>query len=147
MPHATGSTLTITPLQPPAGSKVAWGAEIKDVDLNNVSEEDFQKIKTAIYEHQLVIIRKQQALKPTNHFDFVHRFDPEAPAVHGHGTAATVTKKWNGKPTLLAAVSVSSAQEQPIAAHLLSYPVLTRFTGTCNSGSTWSTSCRCWLSR
>jgi hypothetical protein len=51
-------------------------------------------------------------LKPANHFDFVHRFDPEAPAIHGHGTAATVTKKWKGKPTLLGAVTVNSLTSQ-----------------------------------
>jgi hypothetical protein len=59
MPHATGSTLTITPLEPPAGSKINWGAEIIDIDLNDVSEEDSQKIKAAVYEYQLEIIRKQ----------------------------------------------------------------------------------------
>jgi alpha-ketoglutarate-dependent taurine dioxygenase len=123
MPHATGFSLKITPFQPSKDSKInvrnqhlpqtndltyrkQFGADIEGVDLNEVSEEDFQKIKAAVYEHQLVIIRKQQALKPQNHFDFVHRFDPEAPAIHGHGTAATVTKKHKGQATLLAQVSV-----------------------------------------
>jgi len=77
------------------------------VDLNDVSEELFQELKTAIYKHELVIIRNQHNLKPVNHFDFVHRFDPAAEAIHGHGTLDTVRKKHNGASTLLAAVNTT----------------------------------------
>lgn len=52
-----------------------------------------------------MIFKSQKALTPTNHFNFVHRFDPEAEAVHGHGTIETVKKTWKGEKSLLAAVS------------------------------------------
>lgn len=36
-----------------------------------------------IYTNELVIFKDQHELKPINHFNFVKRFDPQAPAIHG----------------------------------------------------------------
>jgi alpha-ketoglutarate-dependent taurine dioxygenase len=73
--------------------------------LNEVDEATFLKLKETIFQNQLVIFKNQKALTPTKHFEFVHRFDPEALAVHGHGTIEQVKKKHNGNGSLLAAVS------------------------------------------
>jgi len=63
------------------------------------------ELKKVIYTQELVIFKNQKDLKPVNHFNFVKRFDPAAPVIHGHGTLEIAQKKWKGKPSLLAAVS------------------------------------------
>lgn len=129
MPHSTTQSLNITPLEARSTSNVKvqlssrrsvciltsqqFGASITGVDLNEVDDATFEQLRQAIYEHQLVIIRDQRALLPLKHFEFVHRFDPEAKPVHGHGTLDTVRKKWKGEPTLLAAVSTHVIPEAP----------------------------------
>ena len=85
-------------------SIMQFGATVEGIDLNNVDEKTFSALKDAIFRNQLVIIKNQLTLTPKNHFDFVHRFDPMAPAVHGHGTVDNVKKKHDGKSSLLAQV-------------------------------------------
>ncbi|KXS97214.1 hypothetical protein AC578_845 [Pseudocercospora eumusae] len=56
-----------------------------------------------VYDNSLVIIKDQQKLTPTNHFNFTHRFDPKAPAVHGHGTLDKVEEaRKDGDKSLIA---------------------------------------------
>ncbi|KAK5127777.1 hypothetical protein LTR85_004893 [Meristemomyces frigidus] len=95
------------------GSNVNFGAFVEGIDLNDVNEDTFAQLRNAVYENQLVIIKGQQALTPSNHFDFVHRFDPTAQALHGHGTLKSVKETWKGAPSLLALGSVYNIPEAP----------------------------------
>lgn len=78
---------------------------MEGVDLNNVDDETFSALRDAVFKNQLVVIKGQQALTPKNHFNFVHRFDPMAPSLHGHGNTDNVKKKHNNNSSLLAKVS------------------------------------------
>ncbi|MAD84951.1 MAG: hypothetical protein CL912_18490 [Deltaproteobacteria bacterium] len=97
-----------------------FGATISDVDLNNVDDELFAALREAIYKYELVLFKGQHDLKPIEHFNFVKRFDPNAPDLHGHGTLETVRKTHKGAPTLLAAVRLPNFME--FNRVLISYP-------------------------
>nr|POE79315.1 putative dioxygenase [Quercus suber] len=83
---AIQSRITVTPLTPPAGSKVDFGAELHHADLENISESDFQVIRKALYEHQVVIFKGQQDLSPKAQFELTRLFDPTVQS-YGHGKA------------------------------------------------------------
>jgi alpha-ketoglutarate-dependent taurine dioxygenase len=76
----------VTPLPSISGSNAKFGATITGVDLNHLSEEDFQTIRSAIYVHKVVVVKGQRDLLPAKQFDFVHRLDPAADRVHGFDT-------------------------------------------------------------
>ena len=66
---------------------VQMGAAITGVDLNNLSEEDFQAIRNAIYVHRVVVVKGQKNLQPAKQLEFLQRLDPDAKNTHGfYGT-------------------------------------------------------------
>ncbi|KAL3449896.1 hypothetical protein BJX65DRAFT_316634 [Aspergillus insuetus] len=77
---------TVTPLSTVPGSNARFGATITGVDLNHLTEEDFQIIRNAIYVHKVIVVKGQHGLFPAKQFDFVHRLDPAAERVHGFDT-------------------------------------------------------------
>ncbi|KIV94166.1 hypothetical protein PV10_01957 [Exophiala mesophila] len=60
------------------------GAVLEDVDLNNLSDSDFDAIRTALYLHNVVCIKSQEKLTPKSQAELTRRFDPEAQS-YGHG--------------------------------------------------------------
>ena len=85
-----------------------------------MDDELFAALREAIYKYELVLFKGQHDLKPIEHFNFVKRFDPNAPDLHGHGTLETVRKTHKGAPTLLAAVRLPNFME--FNRVLISYP-------------------------
>lgn len=71
--------ITIAPLE---GRE--FGAEITGVDMENLSDADFKTIHDALYTHQVVVIKNQNALTPKTQYLFTQKFDPEA-STYGHG--------------------------------------------------------------
>lgn len=85
------------------GSNIEFGAEIKGLDLENLSgkypqrrasrqqlsshveESDFTVLRRALYENQVVLIRGQQDLSPAAQYKLTKRFDPEA-NTYSHGS-------------------------------------------------------------
>ncbi|GAA5898946.1 hypothetical protein JCM6882_004036, partial [Rhodosporidiobolus microsporus] len=88
--------LTITPLEHEAG----FGAIVRGVDLNDLSDADFKKIEHALYTHRLLVIKDQPDLHPSKQYALNCAFDPEATGKHGHGNAKEVMKKFKGKVNL-----------------------------------------------
>ncbi|KAK4863983.1 hypothetical protein LT330_010193 [Penicillium expansum] len=86
MSSAHGSQVEVTPLPQGAQSDANFGATITGVDLNNLSDEDFQIVRNAIYTHKVVVVKGQDDLVPLKQFEFVHRLDPDAEGVHGFDT-------------------------------------------------------------
>ena len=74
MPHATG--LSIHPIAHPSG--VSLGAEIRDADLINLSDNDFAKIEEAFYTYNVILFKNQQSLPPSAQYELTRRFDPSA---------------------------------------------------------------------
>ncbi|RDW87392.1 clavaminate synthase-like protein [Coleophoma crateriformis] len=76
--------LEVKPLAVPAGSKVNFGAAIYNCDVENLSDEDFETIRTALYNSHVVILKNQEKLSPKAQYELTKRFDPAAEN-YGHG--------------------------------------------------------------
>lgn len=77
-------SLEIRPLGVPSTSSVDFGVEIENVDLENLTEEDFNIIKTALYNSHVAVIKNQAGLSPKAQYELTKRFDP-ASDNYGHG--------------------------------------------------------------
>lgn len=84
MPHSTASTITVHPLQPPTGSTYSLGARLEGANLESLTPADEQVIKTALYTHQVILFKNQQALTPKAQYEVTRLFDPAATG-YGHG--------------------------------------------------------------
>jgi alpha-ketoglutarate-dependent taurine dioxygenase len=77
-------TLEIKPLPVPSTSDVNFGVEIHNVDLEHLSEEDFQLIRDTLYKQHVVVLKNQAGLSPRAQYELTRRFDPDA-QTYGHG--------------------------------------------------------------
>ncbi|KAF2709678.1 Clavaminate synthase-like protein [Pleomassaria siparia CBS 279.74] len=84
MPHSTTSPITVHKLAKPEGSTIDFGAEIRGADLENVTEADFDVIRTALYENNVILFKNQQNLPPKAQYELTRLFDPAASS-YGHG--------------------------------------------------------------
>ncbi|KAL4806822.1 taurine catabolism dioxygenase [Aspergillus unguis] len=83
MPAATPE-ITVTPLSPPAGSAIDFGAVIANADLENLTDTTFKTISDALHKHLVVVFKNQHALTPKAQYELTQRFDP-ASSTYGHG--------------------------------------------------------------
>ena len=63
---------------------------ITGADLSNLGEQAFQKLREAVYTHNVAVLKDQGELLPAKQFEFVHRFDPDSNPKHGFGTGKGV---------------------------------------------------------
>ncbi|KAE8353435.1 hypothetical protein BDV28DRAFT_157050 [Aspergillus coremiiformis] len=75
---------TVTPLIPPAGSAIDFGAVMDNIDLENLTDETFTTIHDALYTHQVLIFKNQHHLSPKAQYLLTQRFDPSS-SQYGHG--------------------------------------------------------------
>ncbi|GAC94558.1 hypothetical protein PHSY_002131 [Pseudozyma hubeiensis SY62] len=85
-PPSTDSVITVHPLPVPTGSRVDFGAQLCNADLENISAADFDVICNALYTHQLIVFKDQASLSPKAQYHLTRLFDPESD-VYGHGKA------------------------------------------------------------
>ncbi|CAN9416137.1 unnamed protein product [Alternaria alternata] len=57
--------------------RASFGAVITGLDLNNFTEEIVAELEKAIWEHKLVIIKRQHDLKPKRAWELLQALDPE----------------------------------------------------------------------
>ncbi|KAF9878203.1 alpha-ketoglutarate dependent xanthine dioxygenase [Colletotrichum karsti] len=76
---------TITPLAPAAGSAIDFGAVVSNVDIENLTDADFEVIREALFKHQVLVFKNQSHVSPKAQYAITQRFDPEAGANYGHG--------------------------------------------------------------
>lgn len=60
------------------------GAEVRNADLENLSQTDFDVIRRALYTHQVLLFKGQQGFSPAGQYELTRKFDPEA-TNYGHG--------------------------------------------------------------
>lgn len=77
-------TLQVKPLVLPTTSAVDFGAEIENVDLENLSPEDFEIIRNTLYNHHVVVLKNQAGVSPKAQYELTNRFDPST-TNYGHG--------------------------------------------------------------
>lgn len=76
--------LDIKPLSVPIESGVNFGAEVYNLDVENLLDADFEQLKTALYQKQVLVLKNQEGLSPKAQFELTKRFDPGADT-YGHG--------------------------------------------------------------
>lgn len=77
--------LQIKPLAAPsATSQVDFGVEIHNVDIENLTDEDFETIKNSLYNSHVVVLKGQSGLSPKAQYLLTKRFDPTTDN-YGHG--------------------------------------------------------------
>lgn len=84
MPHSIASPITVHKIEPPKGSAIDFGAEIRGADLENITEADFEVIRRALYENSVILFKNQQTLTPHAQYELTRLFDPTANG-YGHG--------------------------------------------------------------
>ncbi|KAI8246671.1 putative dioxygenase [Colletotrichum sp. SAR 10_77] len=85
------SQATITPLTPAEGSAVDFGAVVSNVDVENLTDADFDAIRDALFKHQVLVFKNQSHVSPKAQYEITQRFDPDAGASYGH--AKTIDAK------------------------------------------------------
>ncbi|KAI4594917.1 hypothetical protein KJ359_007440 [Pestalotiopsis sp. 9143b] len=78
------TTFSCKPIERPAGSDIDFGAEVSGLDLENLADGDFELLRRALYENQVVVIRNQKQLTPKAQYSLTRRFDPETD-IYSHG--------------------------------------------------------------
>ncbi|EXJ84214.1 hypothetical protein A1O3_04881 [Capronia epimyces CBS 606.96] len=82
-------TVTTTPCTRPLPkpfetSSINFGAEISGLDIENLSDNDFELLRVALYKHNVLVIKNQHRLSPRAQCELTRRFDPDAD-VYSHG--------------------------------------------------------------
>jgi alpha-ketoglutarate-dependent taurine dioxygenase len=68
----------VTPMDHGPKSNVDFGATVYGIDLNNLTDSDFEIIYEALHKHKLLVFKEQPAmLLPQNQYDLTRRFDPD----------------------------------------------------------------------
>jgi alpha-ketoglutarate-dependent taurine dioxygenase len=75
-----------------AGASVDFGVDAGPLDLEHLSEEQFQALERAVLTHLVVVVRGQQDLSPRAQFELTRRFDPRV-ETYGHGNRLDVMKQ------------------------------------------------------
>lgn len=88
---AIQSKITVHRITPPAGANFDFGAEVRGADLENISDIDFAVIRQALYEHNVVLFKKQEKLSPKAQFELTRLFDPSS-VNYGHGKTLDAKK-------------------------------------------------------
>ncbi|RDW75730.1 hypothetical protein BP5796_06551 [Coleophoma crateriformis] len=78
--------LEVKPFEVPSGSEVRFGASVNNIDLERITDDEFALLRTALYEHNVLLIKNQQSLSPEAQYRLTRRFDPEV-EIYSHGTS------------------------------------------------------------
>ncbi|KAJ5464322.1 uncharacterized protein N7458_000008 [Penicillium daleae] len=87
------TSFTVTPLERTPEQKFNFGARVTGVDLNNISDDDVDRLKTAIWRHKVIVVKAQHNLNPKKQWELVTRLDPKASDGHSHGNLTTFRAK------------------------------------------------------
>ncbi|KAE8385369.1 hypothetical protein BDV23DRAFT_176312 [Aspergillus alliaceus] len=70
--------MTIQPLEKVPGSAVDFGAQIDNVDLEDLTNDEFSKIRDILYHQHIVVFKNQHGLSSKAQYELTKRFDPGA---------------------------------------------------------------------
>ncbi|KAI9733814.1 MAG: hypothetical protein M1818_007081 [Claussenomyces sp. TS43310] len=71
-------SIRIQPIDHGPDSQVDFGATVHGIDLNHLSDEEFQIISDALHTHKVLVFKEQpESLTPQNQFGLTRRFDPD----------------------------------------------------------------------
>ncbi|PNS15292.1 hypothetical protein CAC42_5463 [Sphaceloma murrayae] len=76
---------SVTPLVSDPALHTALGAIVSNIDVEHLSDSDFDVIRDSLYRYQVVILKGQGHVSPKAQYEITQRFDPQATASYGHG--------------------------------------------------------------
>ncbi|KKY16032.1 putative alpha-ketoglutarate dependent xanthine dioxygenase [Diplodia seriata] len=82
MPHSVSPS--VQPLPKAPGSDVDFGAVVTGLDLENMSDADFDFLHDALYRNSVVVVKTSPQLSPKAQYELTQRFDPSS-SNYGHG--------------------------------------------------------------
>src|ERR1700761_1326153 len=75
------SAITVSPINP---ATPGLGAVLGNVNVDNLSDADFNALRNALYTHNVVCLKDQSKCTPKAQAELTRRFDPQARS-YGHG--------------------------------------------------------------
>ncbi|KAF7532389.1 hypothetical protein G7054_g7970 [Neopestalotiopsis clavispora] len=78
------SSITVTPLAVPETSDIRFGATVSNVDIEHLTDADFDVIRDALFRNQVLVFKNQGHVTPKAQYELTNRFDPSATS-YGHG--------------------------------------------------------------
>ncbi len=70
--------IKVTPINHGPKSNVDLGATVHGIDLNNLTDSDFEILYAALHKHKLLVFKEQpEMLIPQKQYDLTRRFDPK----------------------------------------------------------------------
>ncbi|KPM34805.1 putative dioxygenase [Neonectria ditissima] len=79
------SKVIVQPIPSPEGSNIDFGAVVSNVDIENVTDADFEIIRDALFNHQVLVFKNQGHASPKAQYEITQKFDPAAGGSYGHG--------------------------------------------------------------
>ena len=76
--------------KPDTNTSIEFGADLRGADLENVTNADFDTIRRALYERQVIIFKDQENLSPGAQYELTRLFDP---SVENYGHSKTIDAK------------------------------------------------------
>lgn len=77
-------TVEVRPIKVPSTSSVDFGVEISNIDVENLTDDDFAIIREALYTSHVVVLKDQVGVSPKAQYELTRRFDPASDS-YGHG--------------------------------------------------------------
>ncbi|KAH6669714.1 TfdA family taurine catabolism dioxygenase TauD [Plectosphaerella plurivora] len=77
--------ISVQPLYADGTAAPPLGAAISNVDLNVLTDSDFDVIRDALFHHHVVVFKNQAGLSSRAQYEITQKFDPEARGAYGHG--------------------------------------------------------------
>ncbi|RDW62292.1 alpha-ketoglutarate dependent xanthine dioxygenase-2 [Coleophoma cylindrospora] len=92
MPSAVRE-IQVEPMVHGPKSNVNFGATVRGIDLNKLTDSDFEIIHKALHQHKLLVFKEQpEMLHPEHQYELTRRFDPdETTGGFAHGTDPYLT--------------------------------------------------------
>ncbi|KAK9769391.1 putative Dioxygenase [Seiridium cardinale] len=78
------SRIVVEPLAFPETSGVNFGASVSNVDIENLTDADFDVIRDALFRNQVLVFKNQGHVSPKAQYELTNKFDPAATS-YGHG--------------------------------------------------------------
>ncbi|KAK8193865.1 taurine catabolism dioxygenase [Phyllosticta capitalensis] len=75
---------SLQPLNKAPGSDVDFGAVVTGLDVEKLSDEDFDFLRDALYKNSIVVVKSTPTLSPKAQYELTRRFDPSV-STYGHG--------------------------------------------------------------
>jgi alpha-ketoglutarate-dependent taurine dioxygenase len=78
LPHAESTNGRVVPFEHPADSKVDFGAAVYGIDLNELTDADFDFVSDALHRHKVLVFKEQpEMLRPPQQYLLTANFDPD----------------------------------------------------------------------